>query len=64
MKRGAVSNLLRDLYLLNILDKVWYYIQKLRYWKENNDFKRKNPKVSLPPDYLIYESFQLTSVSL
>ena len=59
MKRGTVSNLLRDLYLLNISDKVWYYIQKLRYWKENNDFKRKNPKILLPSDYLIYESFQL-----
>lgn len=64
MKIGSVSNLLRDFYLLNLSDKAWYYIQKLRYWKENNDFKKKNPKILLPSDYLIYESFQLTSVSL
>lgn len=40
-------------------DWVRYYLQKFKNRKINKDFKSKNPNVKLPPDYLIYESFQI-----
>ncbi|WP_233701970.1 class I SAM-dependent methyltransferase [Kaistella palustris] len=34
-------------------------MEKFKNRKVNSDFKRNHPNVKLPPDYLIYESFQL-----
>ena len=59
MKKGQISNLLRGLGLLYSTDRVRYYIQKFKNRKIIRDFKSKNPDVKLPPDYLIYESFQI-----
>lgn len=59
MKRGQISNLLRSLGLIYFTDWVRFYIQKFKNRKINKDFKSKNPEVKLPPDYLIYESFQM-----
>ncbi len=59
MKRGQISNLLRQLGLIYFSDWVRYYIESYKNRKVNKDFKRSNPNVKLPPDYLIYESFQI-----
>ncbi len=59
MKKGQISNLLRGLGLIYFTDWVRYYIQKFKNRKINKEFKLKNPDVKLPPDYLIYESFQM-----
>jgi len=59
MKRSQVSNLLRKLGLLYYMDYVRFTLQKIKNNKENKDFVQKNLDVQLPPDYLIYESFQL-----
>lgn len=59
MKKGQLSNLLRNFGLIYFTDRVRYHLQKFENRKVNNDFKIWNPAVKLPPDYLIYESFQL-----
>jgi len=59
MKRGQISNLLRTFRLIYLADWIRYYIQKFQNRRINRNFKKNNPDVKLPPDYLIYESFQL-----
>lgn len=59
MKRGQISNLLRKLKLIYYTDLIRFFIQKFKNRKINRDFKLNNPNVKLPPDYLIYESFQI-----
>jgi len=59
MNKGQISNLLRQCGLLNFTDWIRYYLQKFKNRSVNRKFKKNNPDVVLPPDYLIYESFQL-----
>lgn len=59
MKKGQISNFLRRIGLIYFTDYVRYFIQKFKNRKLNKDFKLKNTDVKLPPDYLIYESFQI-----
>lgn len=59
MKKGKLSNTLRKLRLLYFADSVSFYIRKIKTRKENKEFLSKNPEVKLPPDYLMYESFQI-----
>jgi len=59
MKKGQISNLLRQLGLLYLTDWIRYFIERFKNRKINNDFRKNNPDVKLPPDYLIYESFLL-----
>lgn len=59
MKRGQISNLLRRFRLIYFADWLRYYLQKNKNRKINTNFKSQHPEVKLPPDYLIYESFQL-----
>lgn len=59
MKKGLISNFLRRLRLIYFADWMRYYFQKFRNRKINRLFKYENPGVQLPPDYLIYESFQI-----
>src|SRR5665811_734205 len=59
MNKGKISNILRQLRLIYALDKLRFYIEKYKNRKVNREFKKNNPGVKLPPDYLIYESFQI-----
>ena len=59
MKKQGISSLLRKLGLLHLADKLRFFIQKQKNRKANREFRKKYPDVKLPPDYLIYESFQL-----
>lgn len=59
MNKGKISNVLRKLGLMHLTDRVRYYIQSSRNRKANEAFIRANPEVKLPPDYLMYESFQI-----
>jgi len=59
IKKGEMSNLLRGLRLIYCFDWIRFYIQVYKNRKVNKDFKFKNQNIKLPPDYLIYESFQL-----
>ena len=59
MNKGQVSNLLRQFRLIYLTDWIRFYIQRSKNRKINQDFRKNNPDVKLPADYLIYESFQL-----
>lgn len=59
MKKGQISNLLRKLRLIYFTDWTRYHLEKFNNRKINKEFKTKHPDVKLPPDYLIYESFQI-----
>lgn len=59
MAKQDFSNLLRKLRLLQISDKIRFYLQILQYKGKNDNFLKQSPDVALPPDYLIYESFKL-----
>lgn len=59
LDKSKFSGKLRQLGLLYHADWVRFYVEKFKNRKANHEFKKKNPNVKLPPDYLIYESFQL-----
>lgn len=59
MLKTFISNSLRSLGLLFITDRIRFYQQKFKNRNINNQFKAENPSIPLPPDYLIYESYQL-----
>jgi len=60
MNKGTISNLLRRAGLIYLTDWIRFYVQRFKNRKINREFKRQNPEVKLPPDYLIYESFQIS----
>ena len=45
--------------LIYLADWVRFYWQRFQNRKANREFRRQNPGVKLPPDYLIYESFRI-----
>jgi len=59
MNKGDVSRFLRMAGLMHLTDKFRYYYYKVKNRRKNNNFKNKYPYVKLPPDYYIYESFQI-----
>jgi SAM-dependent methyltransferase len=59
MKKGTISNALRQMGLLFLVDRLRFYFQQFKNQSENKAFREAHPNVVLPPDYLIYESFQL-----
>ncbi|WP_291858076.1 class I SAM-dependent methyltransferase [Marinilabilia sp.] len=59
MRKGSISNFLRQLRLIYFADWMRYFYQRFKNRKINRLFRLENPGVKLPPDYLIYESFQI-----
>ncbi len=59
MKKGYISVLLRKLRLMHLADWIRYHLKRTVNRKLNKQFRKNNPSVKLPPDYLIYESFQI-----
>jgi ubiquinone/menaquinone biosynthesis C-methylase UbiE len=59
MFKSRITSLLRKLRLMHLADWMNFYVQKIRNRKSNKAFKKNNPDVILPPDYMIYESFQM-----
>ncbi len=59
MNKTQLSVLFRKLRLMHLADRANFYYQKIRNHASNNMFKLNNPGVVLPPDYMIYESFQM-----
>lgn len=59
MKKGQISNLLRKVRLLYTLDFIRFHVERFKNRKINREFKAKHPELKLPPDYLLYESFQI-----
>lgn len=50
---------LRKVGLIGAVDKGLYSYSKLKNKKGNALFKKENPTIKLPPDYMMYESFQI-----
>ncbi len=59
MNKGKITSLIRQLGLMHRIDKLKFYADKIKNRSKNKRFLERNPTVVLPPDYLIYESFQL-----
>ena len=59
MNKTRITTLLRKLNLMHLSDRMNFHYQKYRNRSSNKMFKEKNPGVILPPDYMIYEAFQM-----
>lgn len=58
-RRGQFSWILRHLRLVQAADCLRFWFQRAMHYRSNRQFRRENPGLALPPDYLIYESFRL-----
>jgi SAM-dependent methyltransferase len=59
MFKSVISGILRKTHLLHLSDVIRFLYQKSTNNASNRAFRKENPGIVLPPDYLIYESFQL-----
>lgn len=59
MNKSIITTLLRKLRLMHLGDRLNFHYQKYKNRGSNKLFKANNPDVVLPPDYMIYESFQM-----
>jgi ubiquinone/menaquinone biosynthesis C-methylase UbiE len=59
LSKAKISKYLRDYKLLFLSDKMRFFLIKFKNKKNNHLFKKNNPNIILPPDYLMYESFRL-----
>lgn len=59
MNKSNITTVLRKLRLMHLADRLNFFYQKLKNRKSNKAFKKNNPDVILPPDYILYESFQM-----
>ncbi len=57
--KKLIKRFLRTFGLMFIADKLRFSWIRIRNFKDNAAFKRSYSDVILPPDYLMYESFQL-----
>jgi SAM-dependent methyltransferase len=58
MKQEA-ARFLRDMRLLQVSDYFRFLLLKYENRKKNAEFRSRYPEVALPPDYMMYEAFQL-----
>lgn len=56
---GKIGKVLRRCGLMHVADFAKFQVQKLKNRRANAAFLRQHPGVVLPPDYLMFESFQL-----
>ncbi|AUC15317.1 hypothetical protein BTO06_09260 [Tenacibaculum sp. SZ-18] len=59
MKKIVVKRFLAHFNLLPLVEQLNFYRQKFKNKESNKAFKKNNPDVKLPPDFYIYETFQL-----
>ncbi len=59
MNKSRITTLLRKLRLMQLSDYLHFVYQKMKNRSSNRSFKLNHPDVDLPPDYMIYESFQM-----
>ncbi len=63
MNKYVLSSLLRQIGLIKIGDKIWFYINFLKTYYLRRQFFKENINVKLPPAYYIYETFNLNYFS-
>lgn len=59
MNKGFLTGLLRQAGLMHAADRLRYGLLRYRNRSANHAWRAAHPGVALPPDYLMYESFQL-----
>jgi SAM-dependent methyltransferase len=59
MKKIIIKRILSRFYLLPIIEQIKFFKEKWKHKKDNNQFKKENPNVKLPPDFYMYETFNL-----
>ncbi|WP_299679758.1 class I SAM-dependent methyltransferase [uncultured Tenacibaculum sp.] len=59
MKKIVIKRFLTRLNLLPLVEQINFYRQKFKNREDNRTFLLENPDVKLPPDFYIYETFQL-----
>ncbi|MDH3244388.1 MAG: class I SAM-dependent methyltransferase [Saprospiraceae bacterium] len=59
MNRGVLSLFLRKLGLIKVADRARFILHSGYYRRVNEEFRKANPAIALPPDYLMYESYRL-----
>jgi len=59
MNTGKITQPLRWLGLMHFVDQVKYLYQKVKNRQKNAHFKVQHPDTALPPDYMLFEAFQL-----
>ena len=57
--KSKISGWLRKVNLLSTTEKARFYLQKMKYGKENIIFKKEHPDFGLPPEFFIYETYRL-----
>lgn len=60
MMKATISKLLRQTRLLFLADKLRFYIQKYKNQAKNKSFQSSHKEFVFPPDYLMYESFNIS----
>ena len=59
MKKANIAQFFRRLGLLGIADLMQFRLQQWQRSAQNRAFRKKYPGVNLPPDYTLFETFQL-----
>lgn len=59
MKKIILKKVISKLKLLNLLEQINFIRQKIKNKKSNRFFRKENPSLKLPPDFYLYETFQL-----
>jgi ubiquinone/menaquinone biosynthesis C-methylase UbiE len=59
MTKYYLSALIRKLGLIQVLDKLRFYIQYILTNKARNNFFKTHPYLKLPPPYFLYETYNL-----
>ncbi|MEE9406909.1 MAG: hypothetical protein V3V28_02420 [Polaribacter sp.] len=55
----VLKKILSKLNLLPVIEQVNFYREKLKNKESNNLFRKNNPNVKLPPDFYLYETFNM-----
>ena len=59
MKKVFIKKIIAKFNLLPLVEQVNFYRQKWIHRKANAAFKKNNPDIKLPPDFYLYETFNL-----
>ena len=57
--KQSIIAIARSIGLIKIIDLGLFNYSRLKNYSRNNSFKKENPGIVLPPDYMMYESFQV-----
>lgn len=59
MKKIIIKKIIKTLGLLSCFENINFSYQKYKNRKSNIDFKQNHPEILLPPDYYMYETFNV-----